>query len=98
MKVRPIHRLALSRTFSFVPHEFTLHHMMQPQQHHGSQLFFCLLDLKGAYDCVSRPLPWQALKCLGVHATMLSAVLAMYAKCKCVHMGRWQVAQDKANP
>ena len=55
----------------------TLHHMMQRQQHHDSKLFVCLLDLKGAYDRVSRPLLWQALQRLGVHGTMLTAIQAM---------------------
>ena len=58
---------------------FTIRHMMQRQQHHGSKLFICLLDLKGAYDRVSRPLLWQALQRLGVHGTMLTAIQAMYA-------------------
>ena len=42
---------------------FTLHHMMQRQQHHGSKLLVCLLDLKGAYDRVSRPLLCSGRHC-----------------------------------
>ena len=52
---------------------------MQRQQHHGQKFFICLLDLKGAYHRVSRPLLWQALQRLGVHGVMLAANQAMYA-------------------
>ena len=57
---------------------FTLHYIMQRQQHHEQKLFICLLDL-GAYDRVSRPFLCTVLQRLSVHGVMLVAIQAMYA-------------------
>ena len=78
-ELRPNTQAGFRPGHSVLHQVFTLHHMMQRQQHHGSKLFVCLLDLKGAYDRVSRLLLWQALQRLGVHGTMLTAIQAMHA-------------------
>ena len=64
---------------SVVHQLFTLEHLRQRQQHSGQRLYVCFLDLKGAFDRVSRPLLWEALERLGLHGRMLAAVQALYS-------------------
>ena len=60
---------------------FTLQHFIDHQQAQKVPLFCCFLDLKGAFDRVSRPLLWLALQRLGIHGHMLGAVQSLYANC-----------------
>lgn len=67
--------------FSTVHQLFTLQHFIDHQKALKVPLFCCFLDLKGAYDRVSRPLLWLALQRLGIHGHMLGAVQSLYANC-----------------
>lgn len=57
---------------------FTLQHFIDKG---GTQepLYCCFLDLKSAYDMVSRPALWEVLQRLGVHGQMLAAIQSLYA-------------------
>ena len=53
---------------------FSLQHMVDKQKQAGQCLYICFLDLKSAYDRVSRPVLWQVLQRLGLHGNMLQAI------------------------
>lgn len=57
---------------------FTLQHFIDHQRAQKQPLFCCFVDLKGAYERVSRPLLWEALKRLGISGQMLGAVQSLY--------------------
>ena len=60
----------------FVVHQiFSLRHMVDKQMQAGRCLCICFLDLKSAYDRVSRPVLWQPL---GLHGSMLQAFQGLY--------------------
>lgn len=67
--------------FSTVHQLFTLQHFIDHRKAQKVPLFCCFLDLKGAYDRVSRPLLWIALQRLGIHGHMLGAVQSLYSGC-----------------
>ena len=58
---------------------FGLQQLFDRQQAAGQLLNVCFLDLRGAYDRVSRPVLWQVLQRLGIHGRMLAAVQSLYA-------------------
>ena len=53
---------------------FSLQHMVDKQKQAGQCLYICFVDLKSAYDRVSRPVLWQVLQRLGLHGNMLQAI------------------------
>ena len=53
-------------------------HMVDKQMQAGRCLYVCFLDLKSAYDRVSRPVLWQVLQRLGLHGSMLQAIQSLY--------------------
>ena len=57
---------------------FSLQHMVDKQKQAGQCLYICFLDLKSAYDRVSRPVLWQDLQRLGLHGNMLQAIKGLY--------------------
>ena len=57
---------------------FSLQHMVDKQMQAGRCLYICFLDLKSAYDRVSRPVLWQVLQRLGLHGSMLQAIQGLY--------------------
>ena len=52
--------------------------MVDKQKQAGQCLYICFLDLKSAYDRVSRPVLWQVLQRLGLHGNMLQAIQGLY--------------------
>ena len=58
---------------------FTLQHLGERQRQRKQPLFVCFLDLKGAFDRVSRDLLWQSLQRLGLHGRMLAAIRGLYS-------------------
>ena len=58
---------------------FALQQLIDRQRSRHGQLFVCQLDLRGAYDRVSRPLLLEMLGRLGVHGRILAAIKALYA-------------------
>ena len=58
---------------------FMLQHFADRHLARKEPLYLCFLDLKAAYDRVSRPLLWQALQRLGVGGKMLAAIQSLYA-------------------
>ena len=63
---------------SVVHQIFSLQHMVDKQMQAGRCLYICFLDLKSAYDRVSRPVLWQILQRLGLHGSMLQAIQGLY--------------------
>ena len=63
---------------SVVHQTFSLQHMVDKQMQAGWCLYICFLDLKSAYDRVSRPVLWQVLQRLGLHGSMLQAIQGLY--------------------
>ena len=59
-------------------HLFTLQHLIDSSRLHRRPLFACFVDLTAAYDCVQRPLLWEALRRKGVLGTMLTALQGLY--------------------
>ena len=78
------HDLRAPSQAGFRPHQsvvhqiFSLQHLIDRQIHAGQHLYVCFLDLKSAYDRVSRPVLWQILQRLGLHGSMLQAVKGLY--------------------
>ena len=56
-----------------------------------SPYLVALLDLKGAYDRVQRPLLWQVLQRLGIHGKMLADIQSLYKDSQNQH--QWQIRQ-----
>ena len=56
---------------------FTLQHFIDQTGARGP-LYCCFLDLKSAYDMVSRPALWDVLRRLGITGHMLAAVQSLY--------------------
>ena len=57
---------------------FGLQHLIELYAIRGERLYCCFLDLKAAYDHVSRPLLWEVLARLGVHGRMRGAIQSLY--------------------
>ena len=57
---------------------FSQQHMVDKQMQAGRCRYICSLDLKSAYDRVSRPVVWQILQRLGLHGNMLQAIQGLY--------------------
>lgn len=67
---------------------FALQHLVDHARSHSRPLFTSFLDLKGAYDRVSRHLLWEALQRLGLHGEMLAAIRSLYADAEyAMHVG-----------
>ena len=64
-------------------HLLALQHIIDRRIHRPARsqrkLYCCFVDLTGAYDCVQRPLMWEALRRYGVHGRMLAAFQSLYA-------------------
>jgi hypothetical protein len=65
-------------------HLFALQHIIdrrihRPRGRPPALLYCCFVDLTAAYDCIQRPLLWEALRRHGVHGRMLRALQSLYA-------------------
>ena len=65
---------------STVDHVFVLRHLIEVSQGHrkSKPLFCCFVDFRKAYDMVRRDLLVKGLAELGVHGSMLQAIVQMY--------------------
>jgi exonuclease III len=58
---------------------FLLQHFIDKHKHARQSLYACYVDLKSAYDLVSRPVLWWCVQRKGVHGTFLRALQSLYA-------------------
>ena len=60
---------------------FLLQHFADRQLARREPMYVCFLDLRAAYDRVSRLLLWRVLQRLGIGGRMLAAVQSLYSNC-----------------
>ena len=58
---------------------FTLQHFTDLQLARQEPMYICFLNLRAAYDRVSRPLLWRVLQRLGIGGKILAAVQSLYS-------------------
>jgi exonuclease III len=67
------------RNLSTTDQLFLLQHFIDKHKHARKSLYACYVDLKSAYDLVSRPVLWWCIQRKGVHGTFLRALQSLYA-------------------
>ncbi len=82
-RLRAPTQAGFSPQLSINHHLFALQHMIDRRIHRPrgqkKPLYCCFVDLTAAYDCVQRPLMWEALRRYGIRGRMLAAFQSLYA-------------------